>query len=593
MYVEYFPCDTRFKKPIGGVAVNEDFELTVYAEKTARSAFAVLTKDGEQPVYYEMAKTDCGDRSEFTLKMRVTTSGLYFYYFVIDSVPVYADIDLCASAQASESWQLTAYRRVYDVPDMTDGGIIYQIMPDRFHDGGKKLRTKTRDMVYRDDWGGVPSYKPDGEGIVQNRDMFGGNLYGVIEKLDYLKSLGVKVIYLNPIFEAASNHKYDTGNYRRVDGDFGGNEALVALIKAADGKGMKIMLDGVFSHTGADSIYFNKYGRYDSVGAYMSQSSPYYGWYDFEQFPDEYKCWWGVKILPCVNETNPTFDEFINGEEGIIRTYMRMGVAGWRLDVADELPDEFLTRLVRAAKKVNPKAMILGEVWEDASNKISYGERRRYMSGLQLDSATDYPLKDAIINFVACGDASGLKRAVNVRLNNYPKHILHRMMNLLGTHDTPRILTLLSGESLPHEKSERAEFEIKNRAEAAKRLKTAAVLQYTLPGVPCVYYGDEAGMEGCEDPFNRRCFPWGNEDVDLTEFYCALGNLRKLPQLTEGDITDVAADGKCFAFTRGGNVRIVANAGEISVKLSAPAVDLITGKTVGKVRPMQAIAYII
>lgn len=595
MFVEFFPCDERFRSPVGGVAAGEEFTVCVTTEEGAQTAFTWLTKDGEKPVCYPMRLTaEVSGKKTFVLKMFVTTPGLYFYHFEFGlhnrRVAVYADRDLLPVEANGDEWQLTAYEKLYQTPDCTDGGIFYQIMPDRFNIGKVGYRTKNG-SVYRDDWGGTPSYKPDGKGIIQNRDMFGGNLDGIIEKLDYLKSLSVKVIYLNPIFEAASNHKYDTGNYRRVDGDFGGNEALDRLIEAANKKDIKIMLDGVFSHTGDDSIYFNRYGHYDSVGAYQSENSPYRDWYDFKSFPDDYTCWWGVKILPCVNEHNHVYEEFINGEEGVIRSYMRKGIVGWRLDVADELPDSFLKRLTRAAKKVNPKAMVLGEVWEDASNKISYSVRRKYFNGEELDSATNYPIKNAVIDFVKFGDALNLKRTLNSLINNYPKHILDKMMNLLGTHDTPRILTELSSDAVPALKDERADYKMSDRESAKKRLKIAAVLQYTLPGVPCVYYGDEAGMEGFEDPFNRRGYPWGNEDGELIEFYRALGKLRKLNALKDGSVTEVSADGKAFSFIRGALLKVVANAGERSLPLNRTVTDMVTGEKLSEVPPCRAVVF--
>ncbi|MBQ8882440.1 MAG: glycoside hydrolase family 13 protein [Clostridia bacterium] len=588
--VKYCPCDERYKKPVGAVEVNKKFSVFL-ATDGGEEAFFVLKKVGEyeDAVYYPMVKTENG----FSYEMQVTSAGLYYYHFDLiengKTVSYYADYRNHACEYGAE-WQLTVIKDLYEKPDFLRGGIFYQIMVDRFNIGKERVKSK-EGMIYRDDWGATPSFRPDEKGIVHNNDMFGGNLYGIIEKLDYLKSLSVKCIYLNPIFDAASNHKYDTANYRRVDADFGGNEALAMLIKEAKARGMEIILDGVFSHTGEDSIYFNRYGHYDSVGAYQSKESPYYEWYDFIDYPEDYTSWWGIKLLPCVKENNPSYNEFINGEEGVVRTYMRMGIAGFRLDVADELPDEFLDNLTSAVKKVRPDAMVLGEVWEDASNKVAYGNRRRYFQGKQLDSVTNYPLKNAIIAFVRDGRAEELERVVCSLVNNYPPKVLKNLMNTLSTHDTQRILTAVSKDELPQNKAERANYKITDREIARLRVKIAGVLQYTLPGTPCLYYGDEAGMEGCEDPFNRRCYPWGKEDADMVEFFTRLGALRSYDEFNDASISiDRASDG-IFAFTRGKNMKVVVNATDKKIKLDGKKVDILSGKTVSEVTALTAIVY--
>lgn len=589
MELRYFPCDERCKKPVGGIKINEEFTVCAELDGSAQAAFFVLTKENESPVWYEMRRTDGG----FSLSLRVTSAGLYFYRFVVRNdgydTAYYADRDLCAAAGRGEEWQLTVYEENYAAPKFLDGGVIYQIFPDRFNIGGERLKTK-KNAVYRDDRDGTPYYKADENGIVPNNDFFGGNLDGVTEKLDYLKSLGVKCIYLNPIFEAASNHKYDTGSYRRIDGDFGGEEAFYRLLKSATEKGIKIVLDGVFSHTGDDSVYFNRYGRYDSVGAFQSVGSPYRSWYRFDE-KGGYECWWDVKILPCTEETDPGFDEFINGEDGVVRTYMRMGIAGWRLDVADELPDAFLDNLTRAVKSVDPDGLVLGEVWEDASNKVAYSRRRRYLLGKQLDSVTNYPFKDAIIRFARLGDGENLARTVNGIVNNYPGRVLRNLMNPLSTHDTVRALTAVSGEELPGTKDERAEFRLRDPETAKKRLRLAVALQYTLPGVPCVYYGDEAGMEGCEDPFNRRFYPWENADRSLTEYFKRLGKLRTRAELNGGGIAFLRAGDGLVEFTRGEKLRIIANATDRSVPLERKVKDLVSGRETHEAPPLSAVVW--
>lgn len=591
MEVFYFPCDEKYKNPVGGVKVNQEFRVFL-ATNRGEDAFLVVTKEaqGEHTVYYDMNKCEGG----YEYSMHVTSSGLYFYHFevVVDGKRelVFSDENLHATLGGNQEWQLTAFDDIYNAPSFLENGIFYQIMVDRFAVGGERKKTK-RNMTYRADWGGLPTYKADEKGIVRNGDMFGGNLDGVREKLDYLASLGVKCIYLNPIFEASSNHKYDTADYTKIDSDFGDEISLKNLVKDADARGIKVILDGVFSHTGSDSVYFNKEGSFDSVGAYQSKQSPYYWWYDFKSFPDEYDCWWGVKILPCVKEDNPNYNEFINGSGGVIEKWMDTGIAGWRLDVADELPDIFLDNLTRAVKGKNPDALVLGEVWEDASNKISYGCRRRYFQGAQLDSVTNYPFKDGIVRLITQGDVGALSRTVHQIINNYPPKVVDNLMNTLSTHDTMRIITTLSGEELPDSKDERANFTLKDYESAKARLKVGAILQYTLPGVPCLYYGDEAGMQGCEDPFNRRCYPWNSEDNELIEFYRALGKLRLESELNGGKFKQTGTYPFVFEFTRGENLVIVANVGEKDYKLENKVTDLVTGKDVDSVSAMSAIVY--
>ena len=283
------------------------------------------------------------------------------------------------------------------------------------------------------------------EGKVLNNDFFGGNIRGILEKLDYLQSLHVTVLYLNPIFRSFSNHRYDTGNFMEIDPTFGTEEEFARLVEECRKRGIRIMLDGVFNHTGDDSLYFNKYGRYPGVGAYQSKDSKYYAWYNFIHYPEKYSAWWGIDNLPAVNEECPSYADYITGENGVIRYWLKYSLGGFRLDVADELPDEFIEKIRQAVKAADPEAVVLGEVWEDASNKIAYSKRRKYFWGKELDSVMNYPLKDAIIQFILSGDTSLFRQTVAMLRDNYPKSVLDSLMNILGTHDTARILTALGG----------------------------------------------------------------------------------------------------------------------------------------------------
>lgn len=590
--VRFFPNREEFKKPVGGVRANEEirFNLMFSRPSNPGEVLLALTKDGEQEVTYPLSfvTVNADGMNEYTATIRVTSRGLYFYHFLVNTdtgeqYRIGADTDLNALLGKGQDWQLTVYEGAA-APKWLKGGMLYQIMTDRFFIGGERLKTK-KNVVYRDDWSGTPEYRPTPEGKILNNDMFGGNLKGITKKLGYIKSLGVTCIYLNPIFEAHSNHKYDTGNYRKVDPDFGTLYDLEELIKKAAKKDIRIMLDGVFSHTGDDSIYFNRYNNYDSVGAYQSETSVYREWYNFRKWPEDYDCWWNFDILPNTVEENPAFNEYINGEDGIIRYWTRLGVAGWRLDVADELPNVFLDNAAHAAKSVDPDTIMLGEVWEDASNKMAYGNRRRYFQGGQLDSVTNYPFKEDILNFVRTGDAERLNNTVNVLINNYPKDVLDNLMNLLDTHDTARILSVLGDSGDTSTRDKRANAKVGNLPEAIKLLKMATVLQYTLPGVPCVYYGDEVGLEGFEDPFNRRPFPWENRNREILRWYKKLGAIRasERPILAEGVYKRLKAAEGVLAFTRSNGVEqlvVIVNNGvkAYTYQTEEPFVDLITMK---------------
>ena len=344
-----------------------------------------------------------------------------------------------------------------------------------------------------------------------------------------------------------------------VDPMFGGDEAFSELCTECKKLGISVILDGVFNHTGDDSIYFNRQGNYGQTGAYNSKESEYYQWYNFSEYPDKYECWWGIDILPRVNCDNESFREYIFGENGVIRKYMRIGASGFRLDVADELSDEFISELRSTVKDEDADGIVIGEVWEDASNKSAYGKRRTYFTGGELDSVMNYPFRTAIVNFVKNLDGGrGFKETVMSIMENYPPQVAACNMNLLGTHDTPRILTALV-DDFDGSREEKAKRHLSRNLlpVAVERLQMASFLQYTLPGSPSLYYADEAGMEGYRDPFNRRTYPWGREDPELLAHFRRLGQLRKAyDALRLGDIQFFQAEDRRIGFTRryGGSV---------------------------------------
>ena len=485
------------------------------------------------------------------MQLSFSEPGLYFYWFRLGGRRAALGEDRNAGfSDSASAYQILVYRECFATPAWFKGGIMYQIFPDRFFKSGEILVEKGK-WLHRD-WHETPEFRPNEKGKILNNDFFGGNFRGILKKLDYLQSLHVTVIYLNPIFRAFSNHRYDTGDYMQLDPMLGSEEDFSALVSECGKRGIRLILDGVFNHTGDDSRYFNKYGTYDEIGAYQSKDSKYYSWYNFRHFPDKYDSWWGIDVLPAVNENFPSYIDFITGENGVLRRWMKYPLGGFRLDVADELPDEFVAKIRSAVKSANGDAVVIGEVWEDASNKIAYSTRRKYFQGEELDSVMNYPLKDAIINFVVSGNTSLLRRTVGMLLDHYPKCVLDSLMNILGTHDTVRVLTALGGVCA-YNKEEMAVLKLsaEQRAVATERLKIAAILLYTFFGVPCIYYGDEIGMEGYSDPFCRNPFAWDLIDEDILSHYRWLGELRsRYTVFRDGDYRELYHDDNCIVFER-------------------------------------------
>ena len=535
----YNSRDTFDKSIFGSVEAHKSFRLSVLLPRDGyvKGVVAVFNKDNEKTLSFEMTD-DCNTLKGnfYTRSTEVSLEeGLYFYHFIMytaDGERILHNVGEGFGDFAPKKgtdFQLTVYEKGFETPIHTRGGIIYQIFPDRFAKGENKLPYPD-DRYIKADWSEPPEYTQDNTFKCLGNDYYCGNLKGIEQKLDYIASLGVTMIYLNPIFEAHSNHRYNTADYFKIDPLLGSEEDFISLCKAARKKGIDIILDGVFSHTGDDSIYFNAKKRYGEGGAFNSKDSKYYSWYKFKGDTKDYHSWWGVKSLPEINEDDPSFTEFITGENGVIRYWMKRGASGFRLDVADELPDAFLDKVRAAVKRENPNGYLLGEVWEDATNKVSYGSRRRFLRGRQLDSVMNYPFANAIIDFVCGGNGKDFAERVMTVMENYPPQTLHNLMNHIGTHDTARILTRLAGEPVngrnrdwQSKQSLTAEQYIKGK----KLLKLAALLQYTVVGLPSLYYGDEAGLTGYGDPFCRCTYPWGREDAELLDFYKKLGFARK------------------------------------------------------------------
>ncbi|MBQ6930472.1 MAG: glycoside hydrolase family 13 protein [Oscillospiraceae bacterium] len=550
--------DEFYKKPFG--AVKQDTEVSFAIALDSDDIKPFLSVQRETAENQKLAMTLKGKENGkfiFTVSFVPKERGLYFYSFDLGKQGIYnkgkGDGYL---AENGNPFQLTVYDKNFTTPQQTKGKVFYQIFPDRFYEGRKKTQLSFIDRVYRPDKEGEPFFypteQPDG---YLNKDYYGGDFQGIIQKLDYLEELGVGYIYLNPIFEAHSNHRYNTADYMKVDPELGTLEDFHQLCAAAHEKGIYIILDGVFSHTGSDSIYFNKEGRYDSKGAYGNPDSPYRKWYEFSpRFRCGYRAWWGFDTLPETNEKDPDFIEFICGKGGVIDYWLSQGADGFRLDVADELPDSFIDQIRVAVKAHGEDKLLIGEVWEDATNKISYNKRRRYLLGTGLDSTMNYPFRVSILEFLTGKSGHAFCDEIMTICENYPKEALDVAMNNLSTHDTPRAMTALCGEN-PY--STDRYWQSKRFLTAEKYIKAQKLivcgfaLLFTLPGLPCVYYGDEIGMQGYRDPFNRGYFTWWAMDKYIQDNVKKLSAFRNSHDVfEEGHIFFAYSTNECIAYTR-------------------------------------------
>ncbi len=571
--IKFESRNEKFLSPLGAKRVGEEirFHIEVCSDIAVRQVHLNLQLDGSQEQTYQMVAME---NNCYELSLSLQQIGLYFYRFEIvrnDGTFLFIGKGEGGSAMVGDwlpRWKLTVFDADFHTAEKWKGGVMYQIFPDRFarvssHCPNVKVAAK---RYFHKDTAEAP-YDYTDPARPGGQDYYGGSIAGVLKKLPYLKKLGVTVIYFNPIFESNENHRYSTADYMNADPFFSTNKEFERFCKKAKKMGIEIILDGVFSHTGADSVYFNKEGHYDSLGAYNSPQSPYYNWYQFEQYPDRYKGWWGFKNLPNVNETCPEFLEFIAGERGVVETWQNRGAAGWRLDVADELPDEFLEKLRKRVKATDPEAYIVGEVWEHAVEKISYGERRKFLLGKQCDSVMNYPWREAIIQLVASGNLSAFGECVQTLWEDYPRPALDTLMNILSTHDTTRILSELGQLSMSGKMPIGYRMSEQQRLSAIQKLRLAALLQFTLPGIPCIYYGDEIGMEGTADPYCRAFFEWEKVGNEIYQYYCALGQMRG--KYREEFMSDFAWSGICdgvATFSRGTHITVVINFSDAAIE---------------------------
>ncbi len=505
---------TDYRKPFGAVRCKGHIELKLKAPEADYAVLRLYTDEAGEG----MLQPSFRQGDTFTWRFSAPEDDCVLWYFFVvgqsDNVYCYGNNDkqlggegrIYRPGETPESFRIGVYHD-FKVPDWYKEGIVYQIFPDRFRRTAKlnvpsagvtDLEDLSPGAVYDpktgrvyEDWDTLPYYIKNTDGSIAHWNFWGGSLAGIEEKLDYIKSLGATIIYLNPIFEARSNHRYDTSDYFKIDPMLGTEEDFRRLCRKAKALGIRIILDGVFNHTGVNSKYYREHPD----------------WFQRDENGDVV-CWWGVKDLPQVDELNPEFSEMICGENGVLRYWLRAGASGWRLDVADELPNEFLMKIRQAVKAEGSDKVVIGEVWEDAGYKFDYGKRMRFLGGKELDSVMNYPVRQDILDYMSCqiGSAEFAARQMS-RMENYPPEAWAGCFNMLGSHDRERILTLLGSE---------------------EAVKFAAAILYSLPGVPVIYYGDEVCLEGGKDPDNRRSFPWEQlaAKKEMTEHFRMLGRLR-------------------------------------------------------------------
>ena len=595
--------DSAFRSPCGAVEESTEITLSLAAFGGVNSAYLCVCGDGFS-AEIPMDKTDAGFRVSFTPPSPADLR----YRFRLDKSWLSPSEDghrsrLCT--EPAEGFRLTVYKRGFETPEWFSRSIMYQIFPDRF--GFTDDGTAQKGIEYHRLLGQTPELHESTDEPVKWQaraferdyapdDFYGGNLRGIAKKLPYLKELGVGVIYLNPIVEARSNHRYDTSDYGKVDPILGSNKDYVNLCAEARSMGIRIINDGVFSHTGADSIYFNRFGSYESLGAYQGKGSPYYGWYDFRHFPDDYRCWWNFKDLPEVNENDPKWQEYIiSGDNSVVKQWLRAGASGWRIDVADELPDEVLSLIRCAAKEVSPDCVIIGEVWEDAVSKESYGKKRNYALGYSLDSVMNYPFRKAVIAFAqGKSDAFELRDFLMSQQHNYPAPMYVSLMNLLGSHDVERLHTALAFDHDVNGLDRAEQSKLSPSEEQSERAtdlqKLCAAIQYCVPGVPCLYYGDEECLDGARDPFNRA--PFEPSGTGLHNFYTRLGELRSASSALQMGIMKVSAtDPNVIVIERrygSEKLTCVVNRSEETFYLPKKRFSLLSGEWTDRVEPISA-----
>ena len=550
--VKYDSRDESFKTPYGAVKAGTAVEFSVEALHGVTDATLVVERrqsvaNQEQIQYLEPARiamtaTDIGDgRQRWTGAHTFDATNVYGYHFELsigDRDYVYGNNDNLvyqtvekgtfgvgeinfapSSAAKIQRYRQTVYAPDFAVPAWAADSVIYYMFPDRFRNGDESNdpavgvdTTEGGPIELHTNWLENPFTPGTGGDNRWNNDFFGGDLAGVIEKLDYLADLGVNTIYTTPIFEAGSNHKYDTGNYLSVDNNFGTNAQFEELTAAAKERGIRVIIDASFNHSGADSVYFDRFSRYDSLGAFEGGSvqpdSPYAGFYEFNG--QSYSSWSG---MPDLAESDEWKNFAFRNDDSITDTWLNRGSSGWRMDVAPWVSPEFWREWRTNVKANDPDALTVAETWFDSS---------QFFLGDTFDTTMNYIFRDTALNFAKGGNAAQVYENIELMREAYPSQVFYALMNLTSTHDATRALHEFGYTS--------ANSSAATIATAKQRQRLSVLFQMTFPGAPSVYYGDEVGVTGGADPQNRRTYPWadegGNPDTELLADFKELIALR-------------------------------------------------------------------
>lgn len=568
--------NTEFKSPFGAVAEGSTVSFTIKITKGMPKEVNLIVSEevieGEMWVHrfvndisYPMKRVD---RTTYTVDVKFDKKMVYGYIFEIKkgrNTYYYGNNDFVYNVAHVRVRRTGGSGRMYDrkpskgqfvqtvydgdfrTPDWSKDMVTYYIFPERFKNGNKKNDPKpgvtkfygAKDIEFHNDWNDRKPWVPgDGKSDDEwNNDFYGGDIEGIISKLDYIKNLGFNAIYLNPIFQAPSNHKYDTADYLKIDESFGTLDDFKRMVSESKKRGIRIMLDTSLNHSGSDSVYMDRYGKYPGIGAFenevIREDSPYYNWYSFtpraRSADGMYKQWANPSLASFTE--HDSYKEFAyRADDSVTKYWLNLGIDGWRMDVVPWKSDTFWREWSAEVKKTNPSALTIAEAWFDCS---------KYFLGDMFDSTMNYIFRQAVYDYAKGGSAVFFNDILEMVRENYPSEAFHSVMNLLSTHDSDRALAYFgyTDYDYPKEKYD----------EAVKKLKLASFIQMSYPGAPAVYYGDEAGMTGKGDPANRGPFPWeedgGNPDRELTEYYRQIISMRnENPVLRRGSVETVYID---------------------------------------------------
>jgi glycosidase len=596
--VRFDSRDAAHKSPFGAAVPGTQIDFALAALPGIEAATLVIESrrlEGNQEVleYSELARLPLqrqidGDHERWTAQYRFDAVGVYGYWFEVriggvdyvyqnnkDSVfwtrergsgGLGAIAHAPSRGASLRRYRQTIYAADFKVPDWAPDIVYYYIFPERFRNGDPGNDPRPGPRTFRDhsvevhaDWNDKPWLNGSGDGsdALYSNDFFGGDLQGIIDKLDYIRDLGANMLYLTPVFLASSNHKYDTADYTRIDPGFGSDDDFSRLTAEAAKRGIRVIPDTSLNHSGNESLYFDRYGKYPGIGAFdggeIRPDSPYASWYRFH--PDEtdperqYTGWTGVRDLPELDKSSADFRKFAYGPGGVMQRWLDRGAAGWRMDVAPWVPDDFWREWRTAIKAQRADALTVAETWFDAS---------KYLLGDMFDSTMNYIFRNVVIEYAAGGDASKLYGNIELMREAYPPQAFYGLMNLLSTHDQARTLHVLGYHD--------ATSDAATVALAKRRLRLAVLLQMTFPGAPTVFYGDEVGVTGGDDPYNRVTYPWadlgGRPDLDLlADFRRYIGLRNQHAVLRRGSIdAPIHLDANVIVWLRrlGDQVAIVA-----------------------------------